>query len=126
MDGPLDPSIPLIYFSNLHENLSMRLSKIFLLITIAMTIANPAYGKPDKEKPSKVLPPGLQKKVEKGGELPPGWQKKVDVGKPIVKEIYQHRKIIIPVDDKGIVTVEIGGKLIRLIEATREVVEVLK
>lgn len=104
----------------------MKLSRVLLLTIIAMSIVNPAYGKPDKEKSSKQLPPGLQKKVEKGGELPPGWQKKVEVGEPIVKEIYQHIKIVIPVDDKGIVTVVIGGKLIRLVEATREVIEVLK
>ena len=32
------------------------------------------------------LPPGLQKKMRKGGQLPPGWSKKVSVGKPVPDE----------------------------------------
>lgn len=77
--------------------------------------------------PSKgALPPGLQKKVDRGGELPPGWQKKIKVGELIEESVYEKSKIVVPVDDDGLVTVEIGGKLIRAIEATREVIEILK
>ncbi|MBW1911075.1 MAG: hypothetical protein JRJ11_16315, partial [Deltaproteobacteria bacterium] len=32
--------------------------------------------KEKKAKKKKALPPGLKKKVARGGELPPGWQKK--------------------------------------------------
>ena len=38
---------------------------------------------------------------------------------------WDHHEIVVPVDENGLLTVRIGGKLIRLIEATREVVEVL-
>ena len=42
----------------------------------------------------KNLPPGLQKKMKKGGRLPSGWSKKVLVGEPIPKE---YIKIATPV-----------------------------
>ena len=82
-----------------------------------------AYAKNDKEK---GLPPGLQKKAAKGKPLPPGWQKKLSVGQTIDRTIYEHRRVVVPVDKHGIVTVNIDGELIRLVEATREIVEILK
>ena len=36
----------------------------------------------------KQLPPGLQKKLARGGELPPGWQKKVARGEVLDTELY--------------------------------------
>jgi hypothetical protein len=36
----------------------------------------------------KALPPGLKKKVERGGELPPGWQKKVAKGEVLDRDLY--------------------------------------
>ncbi len=95
------------------------------LLLVAL-VANPVAAKDDKGKGARELPPGLQKKVARGGALPPGWEKKVEVGKPIEADIYKHHEVVVPVDDKGLVTVTIGGKLLRLREATREVVEILK
>ena len=74
----------------------------------------------------KKNPPGLQKNAETGKPLPPGWQKKLAKGEVLDKEIYQQRKIVVPIDSNGLITVSIEDKLIRLFEATREVVEVLK
>ena len=100
--------------------------KALFMIALGTAIASaPLHAKNDKEKGNSSLPPGLQKKVARGGELPPGWQKKLEVGKPLDKEVYKHKEVVIPLDDKGLVTVKVEGKLIRLIEATREVVEVL-
>lgn len=45
------------------------------------------YGR-DKPKKMKQLPPGLQKKVERGGELPPGWQMKVARGEVLAPDLY--------------------------------------
>jgi len=42
------------------------------------------------------LPPGLQKKMRKGGRLPPGWSKKVYVGQPVPQE---YMKIAKPAPD---------------------------
>ncbi len=104
----------------------MNITKAMIAMLGLLFILNPAVAKDDKDKGSRELPPGLQKKVQRGGALPPGWEKKVQVGQPIEAEVYQHREVVVPVDDKGLVTVTIGGKLIRLYEATREVVEILE
>ena len=69
------------------------------------------------------LPPGLEKKVDRGGQLPPGWRKKVNVGEPLRRDIYDAGVVI--ADDEGLLTVRVEGKLIRLIKATREVIEIL-
>ncbi|MDE3271425.1 hypothetical protein [Pseudoalteromonas sp. G4] len=99
-----------------------------VLVTLASLclMVSPLHAKNDKHNKGNSLPPGLQKKVARTGELPPGWQKKIQVGKPIDREIYSHSKIIAPVDHKGLITVNIDGRIIRLIEATREVVKILK
>ncbi|MCW8127397.1 hypothetical protein [Microbulbifer halophilus] len=76
-------------------------------------------------KPNKELPPGLQKKVERGGELPPGWRKKLEVGTILGHEIYRHGVVVKPVDRQGVVTISIEGEIIRLIHNTREIVEIL-
>jgi len=44
-------------------------------------------GKPGKK--SKGLPPGLAKKLERGGDLPPGWQKKCVPGQTMPREVYE-------------------------------------
>jgi len=75
----------------------------------------------DKEKP---LPPGLQKKLERGGELPPGWQKKLVVGEYLGDEVYHSARVL--VSDRGETTVEVAGRIIRVIEATREIIEILR
>lgn len=79
-----------------------------------------------KDVKEKSLPPGLQKKVARGGELPPGWQDKLIVGEYLDYDIYRRGRVVLPVGDSGMVTVEIEGRMIRLIEATREIVEILK
>src|SRR4051812_7599709 len=38
------------------------------------------YVKSEHARGGKGLPPGLQKKLARGGQLPPGWQNKVTVG----------------------------------------------
>lgn len=105
----------------------MKSVAIALLAIVFTFYMNPLAAKNDKgNQGRKDLPPGLQKKVARGGQLPPGWQKRVQVGEPLEPEIYQHREIVVPVDKKGLLTVRIDGKLIRLYEATREVVEILE
>lgn len=103
----------------------MKIRSVLLIALGAAILASPVHAKNDKKAGHDSLPPGLQKKIARGGELPPGWQKKIEVGKPLDKAVYDQKEIVIPVDDKGLVTVKVEGKLIRLLEATREVVEVL-
>ncbi|MBO1924802.1 hypothetical protein [Thiomicrorhabdus sp. 6S3-12] len=72
------------------------------------------------------LPPGLQKRAQNTGKpLPPGWQKKLRRGDIMDRDIYRHGKVIEPVDVRGVVTVSIDGKMVRLYQATREIIDIL-
>ena len=84
---------------------------------------SPVYA--HNEKPKK-LPYGLQKKLEKGQSLPPGWQKKLIVGSRMDKEVYQQGDIVVPLDSRGLLTIRLEGKLVRLVKATREIVQILE
>lgn len=71
------------------------------------------------------LPPGLQKKAERGKPLPPGWQKKLQVGAILDDDIYHHGVVIRPRDRDGYITIRVDNEIIRLVDATREIVEIL-
>ena len=102
----------------------MKLFSIILLTTFALAQA-PAYAKNDKQHKHKQLPPGLQKKLERGKPLPPGWQKKLAKGNILDADIYARGKIIVPIDKHGIITLKIEHRVIRLIKATREIIDIL-
>lgn len=101
----------------------MKIKLIFIVLLLAGFVASPVYAKKDK---AKHLPPGLQKKVARGEPLPPGWQKKLAKGEVLDVAVFQRGKIVAPLDSKGVITIEVEGKLIRLIKATREIVDILK
>ena len=100
----------------------MKSTASIIAIAIATLLAAPAHAKKEPDQ----LPPGLQKKVQRGKPLPPGWQRKRAVGEVLEQQIYDAGQIVVPIDDKGLVTLRVEGRLIRLFEATREVVEILK
>ena len=84
-----------------------------------------------KGKKSKGLPPGLAKKVARGGELPPGWQKKCVRGEIMPIEVHRHclplpPEIVVklPPPPAGTILVAIDGKVVRLAKATREIHDV--
>ncbi|MEH6638563.1 MAG: hypothetical protein V7717_04745 [Porticoccaceae bacterium] len=78
----------------------------------------------------KKLPPGLRKKLARGGELPPGWQKKVDRGEVLDDDIYQHalslpENIIDRVRRiEGTTVRQIDDRIVRVQDATRTVLDV--
>ncbi len=79
------------------------------------------------------LPPGLQKKIERGGELPPGWQKKVAVGETMPPEVLKECKplpkeliVKLPAPPVGTITVSVDGKIVRLMEATKKILDVFE
>ncbi len=76
--------------------------------------------------PGKALPPGLEKKLERGGELPPGWEKKLRVGEILDTEVYAHARIVVPIDDEGLITVAIEGRMLRLARDSRRIIEILQ
>lgn len=84
-----------------------------------------------KSPKAKKLPPGLQKKAARGCPLPPGWQKKIVKGEVLSMEVYQHSKRFpieltkrLPPAPDGTVLVKVEGKVIRLYEATRTILDV--
>lgn len=84
-------------------------------------------GKKDKD-----LPPGLAKKVARGGKLPPGWQKKCVRGEIMPEPVFKKcqplpREIVVklPPPPVGTILVTIEGKIVRLAKATREILDVL-
>ena len=82
-----------------------------------------------KGKPKK-LPPGLRKKLDRGGQLPPGWQMKVDRGEVIDDDIYRNARLL-PEDIirqisyiEGTSIREIDNRIVRIQDATRTILDV--
>jgi hypothetical protein len=96
---------------------------IALLILPGLILGSASAG---NDKAAKQLPYGLQKKLEKGQSLPPGWQQKLIVGERLPRDIYDQGKIVVPLDSKGLLTVSLDGKLVRLVKATREIKQILE
>ena len=79
----------------------------------------------------KSLPPGLAKKVARGGSLPPGWQRKLATGQVMEAEVYRQceplpQEVIVhlPPPPPGTILVRIEGKVVRLAQATLEILDV--
>lgn len=102
----------------------MNLKKLFIYSLLAGFIASPVYAK--KEHNHNHLPPGLKMKADKGGSLPPGWKKKLARGSVLDKSIYDQGRIIKAIDSKGIITVRVDDKVVRLYKASREIVDILR
>jgi hypothetical protein len=83
----------------------MNLKNIIALAVMICLSSTPVLAKKEKDK-NKALPQGLQMKLDRGGSL-------------------NHSEVVIPIDSEGMLTVRVEGKLIKLIEATREIVEIL-
>jgi len=88
-------------------------------------------GPRHRGKKPKQLPPGLAKKVARGEQLPPGWQKKCVVGQIMPVEVYEKTHplppelvVKLPPPPPDTVTITIGGKVVRLMKATLEILDV--
>jgi hypothetical protein len=81
----------------------------------------------------KSLPPGLAKKLARGGTLPPGWQMKVARGEVMDYEAYNNAN---PLPEKllrrlssipeGTVLLLVGNKIVKVIEASRKIVDLFE
>jgi hypothetical protein len=103
----------------------MRLKNFITVLVSIGLLMSPLYANSDSGK-AKPLPSGLQKKLDKGQSLPPGWQKKLIVGERLDSSIYQQGDVVVPLDSKGLLTISLEGKLVRLVKATQEIVEILE
>ena len=79
----------------------------------------------------KSLPPGLAKRVARGESLPPGWQRKLVRGEVISTEVYREchslpEEVVVrlPPPPPGTILVTIDGKVVRLLRATMEILDV--
>lgn len=106
-------------------NFRALLTVVFLVL-VGTSGVSAKEGKGQKKPKHREIPPGLEKKIERGKSLPPGWQKKLKVGHVIDKQVYRHATIVVPVNRDGSMTVEIDGRLLRLAKKTREILEILK
>tara|TARA_Y100001934_G_scaffold100027_1_gene123158 strand:+ start:1718 stop:2197 length:480 start_codon:yes stop_codon:yes gene_type:complete len=74
------------------------------------------------------LPPGLQKKLARGGQLPPGWQKKLQVGRTLPDDFYYHGQRLPAYDDirriDGVTDVIIDNEVVRILDATQTIIDV--
>lgn len=100
----------------------MKTKVLFALITAVAFFATPSYAKPKHK--HKHLPPGLQKKLDRGQPLPPGWQKKIARGEVLDIHTYRGARVIIPIDRHGVVSILVDDRVVRLIHATREILDV--
>jgi hypothetical protein len=113
----------------------MRPFKLLLLLVSALLLSVPAQAKNPHsgEGASGGLPPGLQKKVARGGKLPPGWEKKLKIGHPLETDLYRQAahvpesiKTRLPAGPAGTIEVKLEGKVVRLYKATREIINVFE
>jgi hypothetical protein len=88
---------------------------------------------PKRGKKPKRLPPGLQKKLDRGGSLPPGWEAKFRKGEILPVDIYEQahslpREVLakLPPQPPGTVIITVGGKVARILAATREILDVFE
>lgn len=114
--------------------------KRLLIVLACILLAVPALAK-DKEHKNKdkqkKIPPGLEKKVERGGELPPGWQKKIAKGEVLDGDLYEASTKLpstkdsdFPVLDEdvkvtpGTELIRLEEKVLRIKKDTKEILEI--
>ncbi|MDX1669307.1 MAG: hypothetical protein R3194_07815 [Limnobacter sp.] len=79
----------------------------------------------------KKLPPGLQKKVARGGDLPPGWKKKFARGEVVSDDVYAARQGLprSVIDDirniDGTEVIQVDDQVARVIKDTRTIIDVI-
>lgn len=102
-------------------------------ITLAAMLSVMATPSHAKQPTDESMPRGLQKKVARGGELPPGWQSKLQKGAVLEQAVVDHGKAVspelkarLPLGDKGSVDITLDGKVIRLHEKTRQILDVFE
>jgi hypothetical protein len=96
-----------------------------------LTYVDQCNASPSRGPKAKRLPPGLAKKVERGGDLPAGWRKRCVPGRIMPKEVFEHSHplppevvVKLPPPPPDTVTITVGGNVVRLVKATLEILDV--
>jgi len=86
-----------------------------------------------KPRSDKAVPPGLTKKAARKEKLPPGWQKTIARGAVLPRTVYAQAQPLpevvirkLPPPPAGTLLVLLDGKVLRLLEATRTIVDVFE
>lgn len=81
---------------------------------------------------AKQLPPGLKKKLERGGNLPPGWQKKLQRGEVIDRETYTEAERLpdellrrITGREDAVELLRVGDRILRVMEGRGTILDVV-
>lgn len=99
------------------------INTLLTFILLFGLMENSVDAKKDSEKD---LPPGMQQKLNRGGELPPGWQhKQYQKGEILDRQTCDESFIVEPENRQGIIGIRVGDKVLRVIRSTREIVEVM-
>lgn len=79
----------------------------------------------------KKLNKGMQKRLAKGKGLPPGWQKKMARGEVVPDDVWAVHEPLPPViisrlppQPEGVITVRVDTKIVRVIAATKIILDV--
>lgn len=107
--------------------------KWIVVCTVCLFLTVPVMAKDkDKNKKQKSLPPGLEKKVNRGGELPPGWEKKLVKGDILDSDLYKSAKRVTnppkgypATPDKGTEILQIEDRIIRIKKDTKEILDIV-
>lgn len=83
-------------------------------------------------KKQKQLPPGLQKKLARGGSLPPGWEMKLVRGEVLDREIYDQAERLpdellkrITGRDDAVELLRVGDRILRVAEGRGTILDVI-
>lgn len=104
----------------------MKINKILVFILAVSFLHGTVYAKNDKgHGKDKSLPPGLQKKSQRGQPLPPGWQKKLHKGDILDNSIYVRGEVVVPLGRDGIISINVEGTIIKLHEHNRKILDII-
>lgn len=102
---------------------------------LAQLILEKEYGFSKNSVPpgtSRELPPGLKKKLERGGSLPPGWQKKLVRGEQMDSEVYSAAERMpdellrrVTGRDDAVELLRVGDRILRVMEGRGTVLDVI-
>lgn len=116
-------ALPLASFA-LAQSVEVDLGRASLTLSADERVVLNDWYHTQIQPPPKDLPPGLKKKVAKGGSLPPGWQKKLARGQAVPSDVWAYHQPVpadvlrrLPPQPDGTVLVRIDGEIARVATA---------